>query len=115
VDINGKVYQEVKDFKYLGLIITSDNNCERYIKARMAARNRSYYALTKIMKSWEISKSTKLKIYRTIITPIVMYGWEGWTTSEHMEEALRVWERKILRKEYGTERDTNRWRISTNK
>jgi hypothetical protein len=100
VDINGKVYQEFTDFKYLGSIITSDNNCERDIKARMAAGNWSYYAQTKIMKSWEISKSTKLKIYR-IIRPIVMYGCEGWTMSTHMEEALRVWERKILRKVYG--------------
>jgi hypothetical protein len=115
VDINGKVYQEVTDFKYLGSIITSDNNCERDKKARMAYRNRSYYALTKIMKSREISKSTKLKIYTTISRPIVIYGCEGWTMSEHMEEALRVWERKISRKVYGPKRDTNGWRIRTNK
>jgi hypothetical protein len=74
VDINGKVYQEVTDFKHLGSIITSENNCERDRKARMASGNRSYYALTKIVKSREISKSTKLKIYRTVIRPIVMYG-----------------------------------------
>jgi hypothetical protein len=73
VDINGKIYQEVTDFKYFGSTITSDNSCERDIKARMAAGNQSYYALTKIMESWEISKSTKLKIYRTIIKPIITY------------------------------------------
>jgi hypothetical protein len=66
VDINGKVYPEVTDFKYLGSIITSDNNCDRDLKARMAAGNRSYYAMTKILKSRDVSKSTKLKIYRTI-------------------------------------------------
>jgi hypothetical protein len=88
----------------LGSIITSDN-CERDIKARITAGNQSYYALTKIMKSREISKSTKLKIYRTIIRSVVMYGCEGWTMSENMEEALRVWERKILRKVYGPKRD----------
>jgi hypothetical protein len=33
----------------------------------------------------------------------------------NMEEALRVWERKILRKVYGPKRDTNEWRIHTNK
>jgi uncharacterized Fe-S cluster-containing radical SAM superfamily enzyme len=85
------------------------------MKARMAAGNRCYYALTKIMKLREISKSTKLKIYRIIITPIVMYGCEGWTMSEHMEEALRLWERKILRSVYGPKRDKNGWRIHTNK
>jgi hypothetical protein len=42
----------------------------------MAAANRGYYNLTQIMKSWEISKSIKLKIYR-IIRPIVTYGCEG--------------------------------------
>jgi hypothetical protein len=100
VDISGKLYQEVTDFKYLGSIIASDNKRERDIKARMAAGNRSYYALTKIMKSREISTSTKLKICRTIIRPVVIYGCEGWTMSERMEEALRVWVRMILRKVY---------------
>jgi hypothetical protein len=114
VDINGKVYQEVTDFKYLRSIITSDNNCERDIKARMAAENWCYI-LSKIIKSREISKSTKLKICRTIIRPIVIYGCEGWTKSEHMEEALRAWEKKILRRVYDPKRDTNGWRIRTNK
>jgi hypothetical protein len=99
----------------LGSIITSDNNCERDIEARVTAENRSYYALTRIMKSRKISKCTKLKIDRTIIRPIVMYGCEGWTMSEHTEEAFRVWERKILRKVYGPKRDTDGWRIRTNK
>jgi hypothetical protein len=40
-----------------------------------------------------------------------MYGCEGWTMSEHMDEDLRVWKRKILRKVYGPKRDTNGWRI----
>jgi hypothetical protein len=35
--------------------------------------------------------------------------------SEHVEEALRMWERKSLRKIYGPKRDTNGWRICTNK
>jgi hypothetical protein len=106
VNINKKVYQEVTDFEYLS-IITRDNNCEREIKARMTDGNQSYYALTKIMKSRQISKSTKLKIYKTIIRPVVTYGCEGWTVSEHLEEPLRVWERKILRNVYGPKRDTN--------
>jgi hypothetical protein len=64
------------------------------------------------MKSREISKSTKLEIYR-IIRPI--NGCDGWTVSEHMEKVLRVWERKILRKVYDRKRDTNGWGICTNK
>jgi hypothetical protein len=73
---------------------------ESDIKSRLGAGNRSYYVLTTIMKSREISKSTELKMYRTILRPTVMYDCEGWTMSEHMQEALRVWERQILRKVY---------------
>jgi hypothetical protein len=61
------------------------DNCEADKKVRMAAGNQSYHAPTRIMKSQDISKSTKLKIYRTMIRPIVMYGCEGWSMSEHME------------------------------
>jgi hypothetical protein len=61
------------------------------------------------------TKSTKLKIYKTIMRPIFMHGCEVWTMSEHMEEALRVWERKILRRVYGPKRDTNGCRIHRNK
>jgi hypothetical protein len=44
------------------------------------------------------------------------YGhFQGWTMSEHMEKALRVWERKILRRLYGLKWDTNGWKIRTNK
>jgi hypothetical protein len=48
-----EMYQEVRDSKYLGLIIrlTSDNNCERDIKVRMAAGNRCYHELTRILIS----------------------------------------------------------------
>jgi hypothetical protein len=42
-----------------------------------------------------------------MIRLIIMSGCEGWTMSEHKEEALRVWERKILRKVYGPIKDTN--------
>jgi hypothetical protein len=97
-DVSGPTNQDIRD-----------------IKARMAVGNQSYYALTKIMKAREISKSTKLKIYKTIIRPIVMYGCDGWTVSKHMEEALGVWERKILRKVYSPKRDANGWRIRINK
>jgi hypothetical protein len=62
---------------------------------------------TKIMKSGEISKSTKLKICRTIIRPIVVYGCEGWTMSEHMEEAVKSLGKKDFKEGIRPKRDTN--------
>jgi hypothetical protein len=77
-------------------LIICDNwkcNFEREIKARMAAGNWRYYALAKIMKSREISKSTKLKIYRTIIRKMCMVVRDGLCPS--------IWRRLS---EYGKER-----------
>jgi hypothetical protein len=68
---------------YLESRATPGISASAVIKARMAAGNRSHYAPTKIMKSREISKSTKLKIHRTVIRPVVMCGCKGWTMSEH--------------------------------
>jgi hypothetical protein len=49
------------------------------------------------MKSREISKSTKLKIYITIIRPSVMYGCEGWTMTEHNGRGYQSMGKKDLK------------------
>jgi hypothetical protein len=81
----------LKKFRKLSSLVHTHYGFKFYVpEQEWEAGSRSYYALTKIMKS--------LKIYRTIIRPIVVCGCKRWAMSEHMEEALRVWEGKILRK-----------------
>jgi hypothetical protein len=56
-----------------------------------------------------------LKIYRTLIRPVVTYGSETWVMSAADENALRVFERKVLRRIYGPVREGERWRIRSNR
>jgi len=53
-----------------------------------------------------------LKIFRTVILPVILYGCESWSTTLADEHKLRVFENKILRKIYGPKRDemTGEWR-----
>ena len=59
-----------------------------------------------------LSKNTKIKIYRTIILPVVMYGCETWSLTLREERRLRVFESRAVRRIFGPKRDeiTGEWR-----
>jgi hypothetical protein len=79
------------------------------------AGNRCYYTFQKLLGSSLISRGTKIRIYRTVIQPTVMYGAETWVLTNADENALNIWERKILRKIYGPVQDAGIWKIRTKK
>jgi hypothetical protein len=62
-----------------------------------------------MLKSKSISRRSKLKIYKTLIRPIVTYGAETQTLTDTQEKALRWFERKVLRKIYGPVMDNGAW------
>ena len=96
--------------------MTSLNDIETEIKSEIAVRNKCYYALGPILKrrSISISQSIKIRLYKTIIRPTVIYGAETWTVTSRIEKMLMTWERKILRKIYGPKKENGQWRIKTN-
>jgi len=59
-----------------------------------------------------LSKNLKIKIYRTIILPVVLYGCETWSLTLREERRLRVFENRVLRRVFGSKRDevTGEWR-----
>ena len=50
-------------------------------------------------------KKIKIKIYRTIILPVVLYRYETWSLTLREESRLKVFENKVLRRIYGPKRD----------
>jgi hypothetical protein len=59
------------------------------------------------MKSRYISKHTKLKIYTTMIKPIVLHGFKTWAVTQQMKSSLTTWKQQILRKIYSPIKDQN--------
>jgi len=59
-----------------------------------------------------LSKNLKIKVYRTIILPVVLYGCEIWSLTFREERRLRVFENRVLRRVFGPKRDkvTGEWR-----
>ena len=60
-------------------------------------------------------KNGKIKIYKTIIKPIVTYAAETWSMLKSDEHRIAAWERKILRRIYGPKYENEEWKIRTNK
>jgi hypothetical protein len=112
--VAGMCVEVSSKFKYLGATITADNSVGNEIRERIMAGNRCYFALHGVFKSRNISRRSKLVVYRTVVRPVVMYGSETWTLLCRDEELLRRWERKILRKIFGPLYDGGTWRIRTN-
>jgi hypothetical protein len=52
-----------------------------------------------------LSKNLKIKIYGTIIVPVVLYGCETWSLTLREERRLRVYEKMVLRRIFGSKRD----------
>ena len=65
-----------------------------------------------ILSSSLLSKNLKIKIHRTIILPVVLYGCETWSLTLGEERRLRVFENRVLRRIFGHKRDevTGEWR-----
>jgi len=94
--------------------MTSLNDIETEIKSKIAVSNKCYYALGPILKRRSISQSVKIRLYKTIIRPTVIYGADTWIVTSKIEKMLMTWERKILRKIHGPTKKNGQWRIKTN-
>ena len=72
----------MQSYKYLGSTVNSDNSIEEEIHYRITIGNTAYYANQFFFKSRLVSKKSKLKLYWSIIRPIVTYGCEAWVLKE---------------------------------
>ena len=69
----------MQNFNYLGSILNANNKMNTEIADRIAKGNKANYDNAKLIKSKFIKKNTKMKIYKTMIRPVVMYSSETWT------------------------------------
>jgi hypothetical protein len=111
---NNMGLKQIHSYKYLGPIINRDKCTDEEIRERITSGNKAYYANRSILKSKLVCKKFKLKIYWTIIRPVIMYGCETWVLKEAIKQKLLVFERKILRGIFGPTTELNgMWRIKT--
>ena len=77
--IDGETVEIVADFIFLGSKITADSDCSREIKRRLLLGRKVMTNLDSILKSRDITLSTKVHLVKALFFPVVIYGCESWT------------------------------------
>ena len=99
--IDGETVETVTDFSFGGSKITADGDCTHEIKRRLLLWREAMTNLDSILKSRDITLSTKVCLVKAMFFPVVMYGYESWTIkkTEHWRiDAFKLWcWRRLLR------------------
>jgi hypothetical protein len=97
IRIANESFENVEKFKYLGTTLTSQSDIHDEIKSRLNSGNACYYSVQNLLSSRLISKKLQIKIYETVILPVVLYGCETWSLTLREEQRLRFFEKRVLR------------------
>ena len=92
---DNSTFERVEEFKYLGTNLKNQNSIPEEIKSRLRSGNACYHSVQNLLSSRLLSKNLKIKIYRTIILPVVLYGCETWSLTLREERKLRIFEENI--------------------
>ena len=77
--IDGETVETVADFIFLGSKIIADGDCSHEIKRHLLLGRKVMTNLDSISKSRDITLSTKVRLVKAMVFPVVMYGCECWT------------------------------------
>jgi hypothetical protein len=112
IKIANRSFENVSQFKYLRTAVTNQNLIQEEIKKRLNYGNACYHLAQNLLSSLLLPKNFKIRISKTIILPVVLYGCEIWSPTLREEHGLGVFENKVLRRIFGPKRDemTGEWR-----
>ena len=81
-ETDGETVETVSDFIFLGSEITADGDCSKEIKRHLLLGRKVMTNLDSILKSRDMTLSTKVCLVKAMVFPVVLYGCESWTVKK---------------------------------
>jgi hypothetical protein len=97
IKIANRSFENVSQFKYLVTTVTNQNLIQEEIKRRLNSGNACYHSAQNLLSSCLLLKNLKIRINKTIILPVVLYGFETWSLTLRKKHGLRVFGNRVLR------------------
>ena len=97
-EIDGEIVETVSDFIFWGSKITADGDCSHEIKRHLLPGRKVMTNLDSILKSRDITLSTKVCLVKAMVFPVVIYGCESWTIKKVERQGIdfELWCWRIL-------------------
>jgi hypothetical protein len=98
-------FERVEEFKYFGITLKNQNSIQKEIMNRLKSGNACYHSVQNHLSSILQSKNVKIKIHKTIILSVVLYGCETWSLILREKRRPRVIENRVLWRIFGPKKD----------
>ena len=94
---DGTVIKQSNEFNYLGSVLTEEGGTEKAVRQRVKEAWRKWRELTGVILDKKMPLKLKMKIYKTTIRPVLLYGAETWALKRKEEELLERTEMRMVR------------------
>jgi hypothetical protein len=97
-------FEDVSNFKHLGTTLTGQNRMNEGVNSRLNSENACYHSVQSLLSSRLPSRYLLVKIYKTKILPVVLYGCDTWSLALREEHRLGAFKNRVLRRMFGPKR-----------
>ena len=98
VEVNGRGIEDVDRFVYLSATVSKEGGGTEDIHNRVVKARGVFLRLKKIWSSNSISRRTKVRLYKALVKPVLMYGCETWKMNKSDENKIDVFQSRCLRR-----------------
>ena len=98
VTLEGGVLEQVSLFRYLGSLVCEDGKCDREIISRIGMGKATFGQKRTILTNLGIGIETRMRLLKTYLWSVILFGCEGWTISKEMRRRLEAAEMWFIRR-----------------